>query len=54
MFLQGGCTAVHLAAQSGNNDVMKILLDHNPNLIEQKDNVSIQFITECTRAIYGE
>ena len=54
MFLQDGRTAVHLAAQYGNNNVMKILLDHSPNLIEQKDNVSIQFITECTQAIYSE
>ena len=54
MFLQSGKTAVHLAAMNGNNDVMKILLDHSPNLIEQKDNVSIQFITECTKAIYSE
>ena len=54
MFLQDGRPAVHLAAQYGNNNVMKILLDQSPNLIEQKDNVSIQFITECTQAIYSE
>ena len=51
MFFQHGRTAVHVAARYGNNDVMKILLDHSPNLI---DNVSIQFITECTKAIYSE
>ena len=54
MFLQHGRTAVHLAAWYGNDNVMKILLEHSPGLIEQKDNVSIQFITECTQTIYSE
>ena len=54
MFLQHGSTAVHLAARNENNNVMKILLEHIPNLIEQKNNVSIQFTTECTLAIYIE
>ena len=54
MFLQYGRTAVHITAVNGNDNVMKILLERSPGLIEQKDDVSIQFITECTQTIYSE
>ena len=42
MFLQGGLTALHYAANGGSTDVVDLLLSRHPDMITQTDNVSEQ------------
>ena len=44
VFLQDGKTALHYAAQGGNQDIIDLLLKKKPDLIIQTDNVSKQII----------
>ena len=44
VFLQFGSTALHYAASSGHSAVVDLLLNRQPNLITQTDNVSEQII----------
>ena len=44
VFLQGGMTVLHCAAQGGNPDIIDLLLKTKPDLIVQKTNVSKQII----------
>ena len=44
VLLQGGYTALHHAARNGHSAVVDLLLNRQPNLITQTDNVSEQII----------
>ena len=44
VFLQNGTTALHCAALYGHSAVVDLLLNRQPNLITQTDNVSEQII----------
>ena len=44
VFLQNGWTALHYAAYNGHSAVVDILLNRQPNLITQTNNVSEQII----------
>ena len=42
MLLQDGWTALHQAASRGHEDVIRLLLDQDPNVITKTSNVSKQ------------
>ena len=42
VFLQAGWTPLHAAAYQGHVDMVDLLLKHNPDVITQTDNVSVQ------------
>ena len=43
-FLQGGWTALHIAAKHNNADVVNVLLKNDPTLTKQTDIVSEQLM----------
>ena len=49
VFLQLGCTALHVAAWSNNVDIVNLLLMKDSTLINQTDNVSEQIIYHVQR-----